>query len=415
MKNKKLLSLMLAVIVLVAAATGAVMVLADTHTANEPSDDASPPQNNPGERQANEPLAPQPYYISVSGTVTDVSTTLWEGPGASGGSGLRIRLENAHGGTIYFNTTDGNTVFPFESEIDIGDVIIGFVQANMSMIDIYPPQYNPSVVIAGLPDDLNVRADRFNAWDNADFRFLSQDGMFAFTTDEDTVVITADGDAFNFAYGDLNGRRLVVVYGLSAQSIPELALAQKIIVLFEDPVSGPEPLPDDCGDVSTMPILVDGVELDAPPALMADDGVTVMVPLRAIAQALAFEVTWIPEDRAVELGLPAALEWNWALEDVTVMTATPPPGQVFSTTPIMRLAIGNEYVSYTYGMSGLMFTLPVSPVIVNGHTYVPLVSFFRDVLTLSNAFVFEGQIEIQSEGERTVTNVTTEHKSFCVK
>jgi len=191
------------------------------------------------------------------------------------------------------------------------------------------------------------------------------------------VTVTADGDEFIGALEDLDGRRLFVIYGPSTRSIPELAIAIETIVLFEDAV----PL-DDIEDVvidaTGWPIVVNGVEIEAPEAFMADDGVTVMVPLRAIAEALEFEVTWVPGVRAVELSGMSGVAQVWA-----------------------RIVIGSTEAVQTYARRGeITIGLPAAPVIIGGYTFVPLTTFFQDVLEMANAFAFEGRLEVLSEGER---------------
>ena len=118
-------------------------------------------------------------------------------------------------------------------------------------------------------------------------------------------------------------------------------------------------------DATGWPILVDGNQIDAPKAFQTEDGI-VMVPIRAIAQALGYEVNWDGATRSVRLGVA------------------------------IHLWIGN-----TEAHVGRMAPINIStaPQIVNGSTYVPL-DFFRNVLGVPNAFAFEGQIEIHSEGER---------------
>ena len=103
-------------------------------------------------------------------------------------------------------------------------------------------------------------------------------------------------------------------------------------------------------NMAEWPILVDGVQIETAETFLTDDG-TLMVPLRAIAEALGFEVEWDAAARAVTVGDKATL---------------------------------------TIGES--------SSVIADNLTYVPL-GFFRDVLEMPNAFAFEGQIEIHSAGE----------------
>jgi hypothetical protein len=352
---KKLISLLMVAAMLVTMLSSALIVLADE-------------ENN---------AEPQPYFVSFTGTVVEV-VRMWEQDAPDNpwqGTAYRIELEDEDGNTFFFNTDD-RTVFPFESEIEEGDVITGYVPANAPMIMIYPPQHTPKVIVAGMPDDQNVQVDRFAEWDNENFPFLSYGGMFAFAIGEDTEIVTADGDEFEFfhePYVELNNRRMVVIYDVSTRSIPELATAIKVIVLFEDAVPLPENGIDiDLDlDVSEMPILVNGEEIQAPSAFMAEDGVTVMVPLRAIAEALGFTVTWHGED------------WSVTIDD---------------EIKNIRLVLDEGYYLIEDGVATPVDFEPV-PILVVEFTYVPM-RFFTEVAGMANAFAFEGQIEFHREGER---------------
>ena len=254
MRKNKILSLILILVILAAAVTGAIMVFAGTN--NEPpaddilidDPDLYDPDVMPPDYNANEPQ--QAYYIKVTGTVISVEefygTDDWRKieiayPTVSHGT---TDMSPEYEGAIAHIIVTDRTVFPFENieSVTEGDTVTAFVLANAPMTMIYPPQYTAAVLVAG--SDLNVQVDRFTTWENEDFPFLSNIGNFAFAIDENTEIITADGDEFNFAYGDLEGRRLVVIYGMSTRSIPEYATAAKVIVLFEDLSFGPEPLPE---------------------------------------------------------------------------------------------------------------------------------------------------------------------------
>ena len=92
-----------------------------------------------------------------------------------------------------------------------------------------------------------------------------------------------------------------------------------------------------------------------------ENGYVAMVPLRVVAEALAYDVTWNNELRSVQLGVG------------------------------IHLWIGNTEV-----VVGRMapIELQVAPVIVDDLTFVPL-NFFRDVLG-QTVYVFEGQVVIET-------------------
>lgn len=92
-----------------------------------------------------------------------------------------------------------------------------------------------------------------------------------------------------------------------------------------------------------------------------ENGYVAMVPLRVVAEALEYDVTWNNELRSVQLGVG------------------------------IHLWIGNTEV-----VVGRMapIELQVAPVIVDDLTFVPL-NFFRDVLG-QTVYVFEGQVVIET-------------------
>ena len=304
------------------------------------------------------------YYMSVSGTIVSIDefdpdnefTVGWR----------RLNVEDEDGNPKVFVISD-STFFPFEDELAVGDEVTGFYLRFAPMISIYPPQYTIAVLVSGMPDNLNIQVDRFFEWEEREGYLLAQSGNFAFTVDEDTEIVTADPD-IEF-YPPLSGRRLVVLYDVSTRSIPELATAIKVIALFEEAV----PLLPDTGmmmalDVSEMPIIVNDEEIEAPAAFMAEDGVTIMVPLRAIAEALGFTVTWHGDEWAVSLddSIKMFLDVGYYLID------------------------GDELTAVEFA--------PV-PILVTQFTYVPML-FFVEVAGMANAFAFEGRIEFHRYGER---------------
>ncbi|MCL2408764.1 MAG: copper amine oxidase N-terminal domain-containing protein [Oscillospiraceae bacterium] len=384
MKSKKLLSFVLVFIMLIAATTGAVMVLADTNGNGEPQNGAQVEDPNLYEDEADDSDAEdvadlQAYYVSVTGMVVSVMSVTPAADAEEMWHAQTITIEVAEDSVANLNITAG-TVFPFDSieDIEEGDTVTAYVPANAPMAMIYPPQYTVNVLVAGVPENVNYHIDRFVAWGNENYPLLAYGGGFAFAIDEDTVVVTADGNEFNFEYGNLENRRLIVIYGPSTRSIPEFATATKVIVLFEDAVPLDNGAEDVVIDATGWPIVVNGEEIEAPAAFMADDGVSIMVPVRVIAEALGFEVTWIAEDRAVEFAGMSGVAEVWA-----------------------RIALDSTEALQTYARRAeVTIVLPTAPVLVGGHTFVPMTAFFQDVLEMANAFAFEGRLEIQSEGER---------------
>jgi len=168
--------------------------------------------------------------------------------------------------------------------------------------------------------------------------------------------------------GEIANRKLVVSYGISTKSIPAQTTPLSIVVLFEKAVP---PLLEVTVPFETVvpplleviaPIRVNGEITDAPSAFVNEDDM-VMVPLRAIAEALGYEVEWNQESQSVTVG-----------------------SSIF-------LKIGED--SYTFEQMAPI-ELKAAPKIVEGHTFVPL-SFFRTVVNAKTASYIESEIIIDME------------------
>ena len=287
-----------------------------------------------------------PYFVQITGKVIEVT------PDEEKDRTL-ISVEGEDKAPALFIVT-GATVFPFNdvTEIKKDDVVTGYFPAGSPMIMIYPPQYDLSVLVAGVPEGQNYKVDRFTAW-TQDRYFVSDDGTLAFTTDSETILPMDVSLVGN----------LVVVYGASTRSIPAQTTADVIYIL-----PGDEPETGIIGvvppvyefDVYNWPIIVNGKEIAAPPAHMIGD--QVMVPLRAVAEALGFDVGWDGKTQTVTLDDEIALNIG-----------------------SLDASNGDEE-----------FTLKAAPVIKEDRTFVP-VTFFSDVVGMNNAYALEGQIVIDNE------------------
>jgi len=95
--------------------------------------------------------------------------------------------------------------------------------------DIVLPGFTAPMAFEGI----NIKMDRFYRWDaHSDENYMiAENELFAFRTDENTVIILEDGE--DFSDGDLEGRNIIVIYNVSTRSIPEMTTAKILIVLFE--------------------------------------------------------------------------------------------------------------------------------------------------------------------------------------
>jgi len=216
----------------------------------------------------------------------------------------------------------------------------------------------------------------------------------------------------------LEGRNMTVTYGIVTASIPAQTTPISVKILFETAVHLPGEIPStmwfdeetglwmsgtplypgvieiDTGEgfqnIVTLPGYIGDLDFDSngrPPWIAAPielngeivvngeviaapvpttygvhDGSVVMVPLRAVAEALGYDVLWNEELQSVQLGVA------------------------------INLWIGQE--EFHIGRMAPL-GLQVPPTIIDNYTFVPL-NFFRIALN-QNAYVFEGQIVIETE------------------
>jgi len=156
-------------------------------------------------------------------------------------------LEFDFGQNVAYIVVHNTTLFPFDTEFNVGDMVTAWYNTNAPMIMIYPPRYNAEILAVNAPEEFRVAADRFTAWEGG--QWLSQDGMFAFSIGEDTEVFLTYGalgfselfeaDEF-FIEADIEGQRVIVLYGMSTRSIPEMAVATKIIIMVDSPYTWDE-------------------------------------------------------------------------------------------------------------------------------------------------------------------------------
>lgn len=229
-------------------------------------------------------------------------------------------------------------------EIKAGSTIVGFYDANAPMILIYPPQYRAMVVFVEDDEGENIKVDKF------DENLVSVDNFLKLNISDQTEIITQDGDVFE---GGLANRKLVVIYGASTKSIPAQTNPMQVIVLSEEE--------DEILDVNEMDILVDYEKIDGPQAYAKDNNF-VMVPLKAIATKLGYDVNWDEETQSIMVGKGISLK------------------------------VGVDYYVY---MKTAPIYLGTPPEIVEGRTFVPL-NFFGKVLPVDGAYVSETQIRIES-------------------
>jgi len=251
------------------------------------------------------------------------------------------------------------------------------------------------------PEDTDSITARFNLVnpDEADdeFEMLSEDGEFAIYITNDTPVYFQDYVPLSDECDGLTREAREVLFGRTLAEVldgrnlrvtfDEYEQITSVVILFEVAIALPPEEVDlengyDNGyvDITTLPgevvfedfdpivlngeIVVNNVILEnarLPFWYEPGNYEVVMVPLRAVAEALGYDVTWNAYLRSVQLGVG------------------------------VHIWIGN-----TEAHRGRMAPIQLStaPVIVDDLTFVPL-DFFRDVLN-QTVYVFEGQVVVET-------------------
>lgn len=245
-------------------------------------------------------------------------------------------------------------------EVEVGDTVSGYYNANLPIIAIYPPQYGVDFLVIER-EDLSVKIDIF------DEDLLSSDKMLKLNISDETMIVTRDGKSYT---GSLANQKLAVMYDIVTASIPGQTNPSKVIVLSQTSADDQNQGP--FANIENMDLLVENTIIKAPTAYTikeSDQLSDVMVPLRAISDGLSFRVLW--QGKAEEIMVGKEADQN------------------------VSLKIGSK--SYT-AFSSKLIQLETAPELKDGVTYVPL-DFFKKVLGMNNAYVFEGQIVIDNQEE----------------
>lgn len=289
----------------------------------------------------------QPSFMSFTGTIKEINDYK-----AIENSKI-VLVENEEGIIANFILSNDTYIVDNE-EIALGNVITGYYDANAPMIMIYPPQYN--IKVANFYNqDQNVKFDKF------DKDLVSSDNTLKLNISDDTQIVSQDGKTYE---GEITDKNLVVIYGISTRSIPAQTTPSKIVVIQEKNVDTEstttvEYTTNEIKAIGEKEIVVNSTVIDAPSAYTNDQD-TVMVPLRAIAEALGYDVKWDDTTKSVLIGKGISL--TIGIDNYNYMR----------TTPIQ---------------------LGTSPEIIDSKTFVPL-SFFKEVMRINGVNIKDSSIAI---------------------
>lgn len=224
---------------------------------------------------------------------------------------------------------------------------------------ILPVQYTANVIIINGDKEGNVNADTYLADEEG---YTNAANTLNIATADDTKIVDKDEKEYK---GDLDKNDLIVFYGVSTKSIPAQTTPTKVVVLGENEIAlkqieaakNATPAPTVAPETTAAPEVTEAPQVSYAGlvnVVIGDKNVsdvyakdnTTMVPLREVAEAAGFTVTWDAENRAVILN-----------------------------DGVYSLKIGEN--SYVKGKM-MPLTLSAAPEIVNDLTYVPA-EFFAEV------------------------------------
>lgn len=224
---------------------------------------------------------------------------------------------------------------------------------------ILPVQYTANVIIINGDKEGNVNADTYLADEEG---YTNAANTLKIAAADDTKIVDKDEKEYK---GDLDKNDLIVFYGVSTKSIPAQTTPTKVVVLGKNEIAlkqieaakNATPAPTAAPETTVAPEVTEAPQVSYAGLLnvvIGDKNVsdvyakdnTTMVPLREVAEAAGFTVTWDAENRAVILN-----------------------------DGVYSLKIGEN--SYVKGKM-MPLTLSAAPEIVNDLTYVPA-EFFAEV------------------------------------
>lgn len=224
---------------------------------------------------------------------------------------------------------------------------------------ILPVQYTANVIIINGDKEGNVNVDTYLADEEG---YTNAANNLNIAAADDTKIVDKDEKEYK---GDLDKNDLIVFYGASTKSIPAQTTPTKVVVLGEnefalkqiEAAKNATPAPTAAPETTVAPEVTEAPQVSyvgLVNVVIGDKNVsdvyakdnTTMVPLREVAEAAGFTVTWDAENRAVILN-----------------------------DGVYSLKIGEN--SYVKGKM-MPLTLSAAPEIVNDLTYVPA-EFFAEV------------------------------------
>lgn len=267
--------------------------------------------------------------------------------------------------TVNLMTTDDTLVYDnlgnkkALSDLTDGSKITVFTGSYEPTPLILPVQYTANVIIINGDKEGNVNTDTYLADEEG---YTNAANTLNIAAADDTKIVDKNEKEYK---GDLDKNDLIVFYGASTKSIPAQTTPTKVVVLGKNEIAlkqieaakNATPAPTASPETTVAPEVTEAPQVSYAGlvnVVIGDKNVsdvyakdnTTMVPLREVAEAAGFTVTWDAENRAVILN-----------------------------DGVYSLKIGEN--SYVKGKM-MPLTLSAAPEIVNDLTYVPA-EFFAEV------------------------------------
>ena len=188
--------------------------------------------------------------------------------------------------TLILNAVDGSAMTA--EDLREGEYVCAYVGPEMT--DSLPPITTAAVILAGIPADYTVPAystvEQVNVWEGRTSVLMSDDVTYSMSDAELLAGPGFDGDTVTL--DDITpGCGLLAWYDMVAESFPAKAWPVKVMVI---------PSPYDAWAVlEPGRLAVNGGEVELTAAEQPYvEGETLMVPVRAFAEALGCQVLWDP-------------------------------------------------------------------------------------------------------------------------
>lgn len=205
----------------------------------------------------------EPAFIKVTGTVDNVENNK-NATNFTVKEGEDTNVLVVNDDTLVFDNTGK------EVKLQKGDKVTAYTYANKPMLTIYPPQYNPEVIIVETKEMGTVEVDFFNK------ELVNTDNTLKLNVGEETELLSLSGKEVKAE--DLAEQHLLVFYTIATMSIPAQTPPSKIVVL--------DTIAEESGEVDPSESAIqeiinnDFYEVEG----------TKMVPLRLIAEELGYKV-----------------------------------------------------------------------------------------------------------------------------